>query len=107
MTVFIEELKKGRFVCSECQKCNSRIWPPSDYCNKCFGATIWSPVSSNATLIEFSKKGDTVFCIAEFEKTVRVMGTLKSEFDKLHVGQKIMLVECGHNGTERFVFQTV
>ncbi|HSD05182.1 MAG TPA: zinc ribbon domain-containing protein [Nitrosopumilaceae archaeon] len=107
MTKFLKELKNGRFVCSECQKCNKLVWPPSDYCNKCFGMTVWRPISTNAILIEFSKKDDTVFCIAEFEKTLRIIGTLKADYDKLVLGQEIKLVECSYDNVEKFVFQAV
>lgn len=69
--------------------------------------TTWRPVSTVATLIEFSKKGDTVFCIAEFEKTLRIIGTLQAKHDKLSIGQEIKLVECNYDNTERFVFQTI
>ena len=105
MTKFLEELKNGRFVCSECQKCKKLVWPANDYCNQCFGRTSWRSVSTIATLIEFSKKDDTIFCIAEFENALRIIGTLDAKYDKLVIGQKIKLVECSYNMTEQFIFQ--
>ena len=107
MTKFLEELKNGRFVCSECQKCKKLVWPTNDYCNQCFSRTLWRPVSITATLVEFSKKDNTIFCIAEFENMLRIMGTLNAEYDKLIIGQKIKLVQCSYDITERFIFQSI
>lgn len=104
MTPFEAELKNGRFVCSECQKCNKLVWPPSDFCNKCFSKTHWRPVSTMARLIEFSRKDTTMFCIAEFEDTIRVMGTLEMEINEPLIGQPIKLVKCSYNGKENFIF---
>ncbi|MGI0083241.1 MAG: Zn-ribbon domain-containing OB-fold protein [Nitrosopumilaceae archaeon] len=104
MTQFETELKNGRFVCSECQKCNKLVWPPSDFCNKCFSKTHWRTVSTIARLIEFSRKDTTTFCIAEFENTIRVMGTLETEINELTIGQAIKLVKCEYDGKEKFVF---
>lgn len=104
MTQFEEELKKGKFVCSECQKCKKLVWPPNDYCNRCFGQVKWRPVSQTAKLIEFSKKDNIIFCISEFENEVRVMGTLQTD-KKPVIGQELILIKCGYNGKEEFIFQ--
>ena len=104
MTKFNEELKAGKFVCSECQKCKKLVWPPNDYCNRCFGEVKWRPVSRTGKLVEFSKKGEAFFCIAEFENQIRVMGLLECTIVPT-IGQDLKLVKCGHNGNEEFVFQ--
>lgn len=104
MTRFETELKNGRFVCSECDRCKKLVWPPSDFCNTCFGNVGWRPVSTIAKLIEFSKKGNVVFCLAEFENTIRLMGTLEYESDRLQIGQEIKLIKCGYEEKEKFVF---
>lgn len=104
MTQFEEELKKGKFVCSECQNCKKLVWPPNDYCNRCFGQVKWRPVSQTAKLIEFSKKDNIIFCISEFENEVRVMGALQTD-KKPVIGQELTLVKCGYNGKEEFIFQ--
>ena len=98
------ELKESEFICSECQKCNKLVWPPNDYCNKCFGEVIWRPVSHKGKLIEFSKKGDTFFCIAEFENEIRIMGSLNG-INTPVIGQNLKLVKCGYDGNEEFIFQ--
>lgn len=105
MTTYEDELKKGRFVCSECQKCNKLVWPPSNFCNRCFNEVRWRPVSPVAKLVEFSKKDNVTFCIAEFENTVRIMGTLETDSTKLDVGQPIRLAMCDYNGREKFIFR--
>lgn len=105
MTVFESELKNGRFVCSECVKCNKLVWPPSNFCNSCFSKVRWRQVSTTAVLVEFSKKNDTVFCIAEFEGIIRVMGSLEADEKELIIGKELQLAKCDYNGTERFIFQ--
>ncbi len=104
MTRFEEELKKGKFVCGECQDCKKLVWPPSDYCNKCFEQVKWRQVLSTAKLIEFSKKDNTIFCVAEFESEIRVMGSLQTD-TKPVIGQELILVQCSYTGKEEFVFQ--
>jgi hypothetical protein len=104
MTQFEEELKKGKFVCSECQNCKKLVWPPNNYCNRCFGQVKWRPVSQTAKLIEFSKKDNIIFCISEFENEVRVMGALQTD-KKPVIGQELILIKCGYNGKEEFIFQ--
>ena len=105
MSTFEQEMKKGNFVCSECQKCNKLVWPPNDFCNVCFGKVIWRPVSKLATVVEFSRNENMIFCVAEFEKTIRVMGSLESESSQIKVGEKIKLTKCEFNGKEKFIFQ--
>ena len=73
----------------------------------CFGKVRWRPVSKLATVIEFSKKENMIFCVAEFEKTIRVMGSLESAPGQVKVGEKIKLVKCEFNGNEKFIFQVV
>ena len=48
MTRFESELKNNNFVCSECLKCKHLVWPPSDFCNRCFGDVVWRPVSKKS-----------------------------------------------------------
>lgn len=33
---FIDNIKKGNFVLPYCCYCKKNIWPPVEYCNKCF-----------------------------------------------------------------------
>lgn len=104
MKKFKEELIDGKFVCSECQKCKKLVWPPNDYCNKCFGETRWRTISCIGKLIEFSKTNETIFCMAEFENEIRIMGSLESNVAPV-IGQALKLVKCSYDGNENFVFQ--
>lgn len=105
MNKFEIELKKGKFVCSECTKCNKLVWPPSDFCNVCFDNVKWRQVSKKGKLIEFSKKDNTIFCIAEFENMIRVMGELETGLKTPSIGQDLELVKCNYDNKEKFFFQ--
>lgn len=105
MTRFEAELKNNNFVCSECTKCKHLVWPPSDFCNKCFGDVIWRPVSKKAILVEFSSKDGKYFCIGEFENSIRVFGIVEGNFT-LTQGQNLTLKYCNYDEMPKFVFQT-
>ncbi|MEE8180970.1 MAG: zinc ribbon domain-containing protein [Nitrosopumilaceae archaeon] len=97
MNKFESELKKGNFIISECVNCKEIVWPPSNYCNKCFGHVKWRNPSEIGKLIEFSKKENVNFCIAEFEEKIRIMGTLIGEIISPKIGQRVKLKKCGLN----------
>ena len=104
MNRFEQELKNGNFVCSECLKCQNLVWPPSEYCNKCFGNVTWRKISRNATLLEYSCKNGEYFCLAELEGKIRLVGTI-SEPEKLQIGQNLILEKCDYDGSEKFIFK--
>jgi len=104
MNQFENGLKNDKFVCSQCLKCNKLVWPPSDFCNACFGKVIWRQVSRRGKLIEFSKKNNTIFCIAEFENIIRIMGELEIGLKKPEIGQDLELIKCDYEGKEKFFF---
>ena len=106
MNKFEQELKNNNFVCSQCTTCNKLVWPPNDFCNKCFGKVIWRPVSRFAKLIEFSNKDNEFFCIAEFEDCIKVMGSIENA-SNLKVGQNLFLIKCDFDKNETFVFSPV
>jgi hypothetical protein len=102
---FEDELEKGNFVVGKCSKCNKITWPPSDYCNICFGELVWEKSSRYGQLIEYTKKHNVNFCIAEING-VRIMGTLLTNSTKPKVGSKIRLEKCGiKNGNYSFVMR--
>jgi len=105
MNQFKNELMNNKFICSECPKCNKLVWPPSNFCNDCFGNVIWRQVSRNGKLVEFSKKDNVIFCIAEFENMIRVMGELEIGIKKPQIGQDLELIKCNYDGKENFFFQ--
>jgi uncharacterized OB-fold protein len=104
MSKFKDELKNNNFVCSECIKCKHLVWPPSEFCNKCLGDVVWRSVSRNATLVEFSNKDGTCFCVAEFEDGIRVFGTIPGNHI-LSPGQHLVLEHCTYEETPKFIFQ--
>jgi len=105
MNQFENELKNGKFVCSECPKCDKLVWPPSDFCNICFSKVKWRQVSKKGKLIEFSRKDNEIFCIAEFENTIRIMGELETGSKIPLAGQDLDLVKCSYTDMEKFFFQ--
>ena len=105
MSQFENELKNGKFVCSECSKCNKLVWPPSDFCSICFSKVIWRQISKKGKIVEFSKNNNTVFCIAEFENKIRIMGELKIGSKTPSIGQDLELVKCNYVDKAEFIFQ--
>ena len=50
MNKFENELNKGNFVISKCQKCNKIVWPVNDICDNCFSNVIWVTVQNQLEL---------------------------------------------------------
>lgn len=106
MSRFKAEIEKGNFVIGECADCKTIVWPPSDYCNKCFANVKWRTSSQIGKLIEFSKKDNTNFCIAEFEEKIRIMGKLEVGKAKPKIGQNVKLESCSSD-KDHFIFTLV
>jgi uncharacterized protein len=103
---FESQLEKGIFVIGKCPKCNKITWPPSNYCNICFGDIDWKETSYDGKLIEFSKKNNENFCIAEIDEGIRIMGKLITNSMEPKVGSKVKLEKCGiKNGNYIFVMR--
>lgn len=100
---FESELKQGRFVVGECIKCNKTSWPPSQYCNNCFGELKTRPVKEPGMLLEWSSKDNKTFGIVEFEKSIRVMGIISGNYEH-NPGEALRIVSCGFDGTPKFTF---
>lgn len=98
MNFFESELKKGNFMIPECLRCNDVIWPPSNYCNHCFGKTNWRKSNGVGTILEFSKNNDVFFCLVEFEKKIRILGTLKIHSQPPEINKKVKIKSCKMNG---------
>jgi uncharacterized OB-fold protein len=107
MNKFESEIKVGNFVTSECTYCKKIVWPPSDYCDNCFMEVNWRKVSPNGKLIEWSKKNNDIFCIAEFENTIRVMGKLDTKNVMLKSGQLLKFIKCSLNYKPKFFFTLI
>ena len=104
MNKFESEIKTGNFGTSECIDCNKIVWPPSDYCDNCFMEVNWRRVSPNGKLIEWSKKNNSIFCIAEFENTIRVIGKLDSKNVIPKPGQLLKFISCSLKDKPKFFF---
>lgn len=96
--------QENELICSDCEKCKKLVWPPNDYCNRCFGEVIWRPISQIGKLIEFSKKDETMFCLVEFEDDIRIMGSLDGTNTPV-IGQSIKIIKCEDHGNLEFVFR--
>ena len=97
---FESDLSKGRFSIPECRSCNKIIWPPSEFCNHCFGIVTLKKGEFEGKIIEFSKQNNEYFCLVEFEKNIRVLAKILRIPE---IGQKVKISKCGiSNGSYFF-----
>ncbi|MDH5463376.1 MAG: zinc ribbon domain-containing protein [Nitrosopumilus sp.] len=97
---FEAELRKGEFFIPECRSCDRVIWPPSEFCNQCFGPVSLRKKEYEGKIIEFSKQNNEYFCLVEFEKNVRVLARTLEEPE---IGKKVRMSKCGiSNGSYFF-----
>lgn len=94
------ELKKGNFLISECNYCKKIVWPPSEFCNQCLKENSWRDCSRFGKIIEFSKKNNSYFCVAELENSVKIIGEIVSGTPTN--GEKIKVVDCGMENNNYF-----
>ena len=73
---FESELAKGFFCIPECTKCKKIVWPPSEFCNHCFGEVSLKKGDFEGKIIEFSRQDEDYFCIVEFEESIRIMAKI-------------------------------
>lgn len=104
---FISELEKGRFVIAECSQCQNVVWPPSDFCDSCLGDVNWREGNNVGKIIQYSKKGEKTFCLAEFENKIRIIGTLMQNCIP-KIGGQVRLDKCNlQNGNYSFMISLV
>ena len=97
---FESELTKGIFCIPECAKCKKIVWPPSDFCNHCFGKVCLKKGDFEGKIIEFSRQDEDYFCLVEFEETIRIMAKIS---ESPRVGQIVKITKCGiSNGSYFF-----
>ncbi|KAF6247569.1 hypothetical protein C6990_03730 [Nitrosopumilus sp. b3] len=89
---FETELSQGNFYIPECMRCSKIIWPPSEFCNHCFGEIIFKKKIVEGRIIEFSHKNEEYFCLVEFENQIRVMAKMSNS---PKIGQIVKLVKSG------------
>jgi len=94
------ELKKGIFSIPECKSCDKVVWPPTEFCNQCFGTVNLKKGEFEGKIIEFSKQNNEYFCLVEFEKNIRVLAKILKVPE---IGKKVKISKCGiSNGSYYF-----
>jgi uncharacterized protein len=89
---FESELSKGKFSIPECTVCKKIVWPPTEFCDICYGAVSLKKGGFEGKIIEFSKQNEDFFCIVEFENMIRIMAKM-SQIPKLE--QRVKISKCG------------
>ena len=89
---FESKLNGGVFCIPECIECKKIVWPPSEFCNHCFGRVFLKEGTFMGKIIEFSRQNDEYFCLVEFEKAIRIM----AKTSKIpEIGQSVKISKCG------------
>ena len=96
---FDDELAKGNFLIPQCSKCEKIVWPPTNFCNNCFGKVILKNKEKQGKIITFSKQENEYFCLVEFEGSIKIIAK-KSEAPKKN--QKVEISKCGIKNNSYF-----
>ena len=76
------------------------IWPPSEFCNRCFGPVSLRRGEFEGKVIEFSRQDNLYFCLVEFEKDVRILARTS---ESPEIGKRVKMSRCGiSNGSYFF-----
>ena len=89
---FDEELAKGEFWIPQCSKCKKIVWPPTNFCDNCFGKVILKEKQKQGKIITFSKQKNEYFCVVEFEGNIKIIAKTKEEPKK---NQIVEIFDCG------------
>lgn len=90
---FESELSSGRFCVLSCTQCKKIVWPPAEFCSRCFGAVTLKHGDLTGRVVEFSEYDGHYFCMVEFEGgSIQVMAKI---LDRPTVGQSVKIVRCG------------
>ncbi|MCV0409945.1 zinc ribbon domain-containing protein [Nitrosopumilus sp.] len=100
---FESELHNGNFYIPECTKCLKVVWPPSEFCNHCFGEISLKKKAHKGKIIEFSRQDDMYFCLVEFDEEIKVMAKIP---DTPEIGQTVKISKCGISNGNYF-FQVI
>ena len=96
---FEEELLKGKFLIPQCNKCKKIVWPPTGFCDNCFGEVVLKEKQKQGKVITFSKQKNEYFCVVEFEKNIKIIAKTKEEPKK---NQMVDMVKCGIKNNRYF-----
>lgn len=88
------ESKQGRIdlPVSRCPACNVVVWPKSEFCSLCLGDTVRENGQTNGTILAFSSRNGSYFCVAEMGDSLRIVGRLGAGMPR--IGQPVRL--CGY-----------
>jgi len=96
---FESELTQGKFCIPECTVCKKIVWPPTEFCNHCFGSVSLKKGDFKGKIIEFSRQNKEYFCVVEFENIIRVMAKMTQPPE---IGQIVKISECGMDDGKYF-----
>ena len=96
---FEEELKKGNFLIPQCNKCKKIVWPPSDFCDKCFGKVGLNEKQENGKVVTFSKHNNDYFCVVEFKENIKIIAKSEKQPKK---DQIVEVTRCGIKNNDYF-----
>jgi uncharacterized OB-fold protein len=89
---FETRLSEGKFCIPECTKCKKIVWPPTEFCNYCFGEVSLKDGIFVGKILEFSRQNEQDFCLVEFEDTIRIMAKISQ---RPEIGQAVKISKCG------------
>lgn len=89
---FESKLENGEFCIPECTECKKIVWPPTEFCNQCFGDVLLKKGPFMGKIIEFSSQNQENFCLVEFEGVIRIMAKISQQ---PKIGQTVKISECG------------
>ena len=89
---FETELSHGKFMIPECRVCKKIVWPPTEFCNDCFGPVSLKNGDFEGKILEFSKQNNDYFCLVEFEKNIKIMAKMS---ETPNIGQMVKILKCG------------
>jgi len=98
---FESELAQGKFYIPECTICKKIVWPPTEFCDHCFGLISLKKGDFEGKIIEFSRQNEEYFCLVEFEKTIRVLAKILKIPE---IGQTVKISKCGISNGNYFFY---
>jgi uncharacterized OB-fold protein len=98
---FETELTNGVFCIPKCNICKKIVWPPTEFCNHCFGTISLKKGDFVGKIIEFSKQNEEYFCLVEFKNTIRII--CKMTQTPL-IDQSVKIIKCGISDGNYFFY---
>ena len=76
----------------KCSKCNVITWPTLGFCTTCLEKTTQHTTQQGVILI-YSKSDNDVFCVVEFEQSIRILGKLINPPKLIQIGQRVRIAD--------------